>query len=298
MAYGVLPTGFSRKELATILSEIEAANIVTFGPSIIQTSASPLGQINGMMADLIAKEWELAEDTYQSYDPDQAEGSRLDTLARIRLLARGSSETDVDFRQSITNAGRARIDLQDIAGAVAGVDGVSYSQVFVNEGDVTDANGIPAHQIAVAVLGGDSALLAQTIREYTVPGIGSYGNTLIETTIDGFCRSIYLLRPTLVPVSLAIVVSRKTDNLGCPPPSLDVIAIGLWNALQGSRKLRNGDDVTLFAIRSIIEALYPGNVEVTAFTGNRGAGSVSPVVINFDEIATFALATIIVTNAP
>ena len=73
-----------------------------------------------------------AEDVYQSYDPDQAEGIRLDTLAEIRLLERAEGEADPAFRLAISNQGRAR-NIQDIARAVAGIPGVYYYHVWVND---------------------------------------------------------------------------------------------------------------------------------------------------------------------
>jgi len=43
MAYGVTPTGFSRKRLPEILADLEAANLAVFGPGVIQTAASAAG---------------------------------------------------------------------------------------------------------------------------------------------------------------------------------------------------------------------------------------------------------------
>lgn len=53
--YGVVTTGFSRKPLTVIIAELEAANIIFFGPGLIQTSQSPMGQLNGLRADAITR---------------------------------------------------------------------------------------------------------------------------------------------------------------------------------------------------------------------------------------------------
>lgn len=299
MTYGVIPTGFSRKPLAVILTEMQDAMVAQFGPGVIQTSQSPLGQLNGLMADLTAKLWELGEDVYQSYDPDQAEGLRLDTLARIRILSRGVAETDIELRQAITNAGYARFDIQDLVRAIRQVDGVTYAQVFVNDTAAADANGVAAHSIAIAVIGGSDEDIAQVARFYIAPGIGTSGNTRVDVDTDGYCRTMWLMRLTAVPVKLVIEVSRSADNMGCPPPSLLSIAEGLVAALNGDRRFINGEDVTLFAIRSIIEAMYP-NVEVVSVVADRDAidsGSAVPLAIAFDEIATFAIEDVSVVNA-
>ena len=297
--YGVVPTGFSRKPLPVILAEIEEAAVGVFGAGVIQTSQSPLGQLNGLFADLSAQLWEIAEDVYQSIDPDQAEGARLEMLARIRLLAREEGESDEDFRFAITNNGRARVDLQDLRRAVSSISGVTFVAVFVNDSDDVDSDGLDGHSVAVAVIGGDGEEIALAIREYVVPGIGTAGNVRIDAEIEGVCRSIGIVRPVAVPITLEIEVVRRADRLGCPPAALTSIGEALLESMQGDRRPVNGEDITTFMIRSSIEAAFP-NVEVTSVEGARGAGSVGamPISIGFYEIASFSLDKITVTNAP
>lgn len=288
MTYGVIPQGFNRKPLPVILAELEAAMITEFGPRVIQTPQSPLGQINGLMADLVSDLWEFAEDVYQSYDPDQAEGSRLDTLAKLRLLRRATQESDFDFRQAITNQGEARVDIQDITRAIKAVPGVTYAKVFLNESQQTDSNRLEPGTICVAVLGGDESDLVTALRSYVVPGISTYGNTYVSTTIEGFCRTFAILRPILVPVTLTVNVKAFRDNLGCPPPSALAIANSLKTAFLTTHELINGDDITHFKVRSVIESLFP-NVEVVSIVGTRPGPNQFPepiIIIDFLELAT------------
>lgn len=283
--YGILPTGFSRKPLTIILAEIEAQLITEFGPGVIQTPQSPLGQVNGLMSEVIAKLWEEAEDIYQSYDPDQAEGTRLDTLGSIRLLGRGAA-TDEQFRRAITNAGQARIDLQDISRAIAALDGVTYSFVWVNDTGEVDENGMPPGSICVAVTGGDGEEIAQAIRQYIVPGVTVFGTTLVESFIDGFCRSFRILRPIDVPVDLTITVRTRRDSLGCPPPAASAIKAAFLSALY----LLNGENVSFYRVRSVIESLF-SNVEVLSINGARDGiaqGDNQDVDIAFIERASLA----------
>ncbi|QIG74974.1 baseplate assembly protein J [Rhizobium phage RHph_I72] len=283
--YGVQPTGFVRKSLSTILAEIEASMVTEFGPGVLQTADTPLGQINGLMSDLTASLWELAEDIYQSYDPAQAEGNRLDTLASIRLLGRQVGELDMEFRQAITNEGQARIDLQDVARAVAALDGVTYYHVWANDTGAMDENLMPASSVCVAVTGGDDDDIAAAIRRYLVPGVSLYGNTLVESEIDGFCRSLRILRPIEIPVSLTITVRKTRDGSGCPPPSNDAVKAYFLSKVA----LLNGADVSHYAIRNIIENGF-SNVEVVSFVGERDS-IVSPmnqaISIGFIERAVF-----------
>lgn len=298
MPYGVIPTGFELKRLPEILAEIEAANIATFGPGVIQTAASPLGVLNGLHADIAASLWELALSVYQALDPDQAEGVNLQRIAKLRLLEKAPGESDIDFRQAITNAGRARIDMNDLAQALSAIAGVTYVQTFVNETDATDADGIPRQHVAVAILGGDDDEIAQTIRAYVVPGIGTYGNTTIETTIEGFCRSIKIIRPAEIAVEIEVDVIARPDRNGCPPPSSLAIAAGLADALTGATRPRNGQDVTEYLVRQAIESRYP-NIEVDAVRASivpASPGAV-PVSIGFFEIMLVSVDLITVAVA-
>jgi hypothetical protein len=295
--YGVVPEGFSRKPLATILAEIEAAMVTEFGPQVIQTSQSPFGQINGLMADLISQLWEFGEDVYQSYDIDQAEGTRLDGLATLRIMERSQNESDEDFRLAITNQGRARVDIADLDRALRAIDGVTYVQVWIPGNADTDEQEVPPGYVCVAILGGDPAEIATVMRLYIVPGISTYGNESISATIEGYCRTMRILRPILVPVELTVDVRVGRDPMGCPPPSLLAIRDTLYTGLLDT--LRNGDDITYYSIRKIIESAF-ANVEVISFNGKRDnewLGHNTPVVIGFVEMATVANDRITVTIA-
>ncbi len=295
--YGVVPTGFNRKSFNTVLLEVEEQMITEFGPNVIQTPQSPFGQINGLFAYLVTQLWEYAEDVYQSYDVDQAEGVRLDGLATLRLMQRSFGESDQVFRQAITNQGRARVDIADLSRALLSLEGVTYSQVWIPGNADNAEQEIPPGYIAVAVIGGDDTEIAATMRYYVVPGISTYGNTPISATIDGYCRSMHILRPVEVPVKLKVYVLARRDEMGCPPPALLAIRDTLCTAIN---KLRNGDDVTYFRVRSAIESAYP-NVEVAAFEGNRDdkwLGVQAPIQIAFQEIARVTCTDIVVEQAP
>ena len=187
--YGVTPAGFVRKPLAAILDDLEtrAASPDVFGPGVIQTPESPLGLLNAHLASIAATAWEIAEATYQSLDPSQAEGARLDMLAKLRILARASGEQDDTLRTDMLNAGRANIDISDLVRAVRNTPGVVWSQVWVNDTAYGDADGQESHSISIAAIGGGDDALAAIFRAYVAPGISSHGNHPVQTVVDGFC---------------------------------------------------------------------------------------------------------------
>ena len=276
--YGVTPLGFRRKELATVLAEIEDLAIQIFGPEVIQTAQSPLGQLNGLYANLTTGVWELAEDIYQSFDADQSEGVNLDRIAKLRLIARTVGEGDVDLRRAITNLDRANIDVQDLVRAVKAVEGVSYAYAFVNDGDETDARGITPHAISVAVLGGDDAAVAGVIRRYVVPGVSTSGTHIVETAIDGLCRSIRFTRVTEIPISLAVKVREVDSPCACQPPSVtairDTLAAGLTEC-----PLINGETLTQHRVSVALSAMP--NVQLVSVEAQRPGGAFSPLPFGF-----------------
>lgn len=278
MTYGVSPTGFNRPRVPELLAEIEEKARGIFGAGVIQTAQSPLGQINGLYAHLSAILWEHAEDVYQSYDPDQAEGIRLDQIAKLRLLNRAVGELDPDLRRAITNLDRANIDVQDLVRAVKAVEGVSYAYAFVNDGDETDARGITPHAISVAVLGGDDAAVAGVIRRYVVPGVSTSGTHIVETAIDGLCRSIRFTRVTEIPISLVVKVREVDSPCACQPPSVtairDTLAAGLTEC-----PLINGETLTQHRVSVALSAMP--NVQLVAVEAQRPGGAFSPLPFGF-----------------
>lgn len=297
MTYGVIPTGWKKKPLAVILAEREQANIDMFGSSVIQTPESPLGQINAILAEAEAEQWEVGEDVYQSYDVDEAEGIRLDALARLRLVQRAVGELDASLAQAIHNKGVANTRDADFYRDITNITGVTYARIFSNDTDAIDANGMDPHSVAVAAIGGDDTEIALTARRYIVPGISSFGNLAVNTLIDGFCRTIYLIRPLPVTVNVEIDVTRSNDDFGCPPPALTAIAQGFVTNMTGANRPANGVDITTHLVRTAVTCSFP-NVEVSAVRVSRDSDPVgpAPLAIAFLEIADIALANVTVAE--
>ncbi len=286
--YGIQPTGYVRKPLAIILAELEAAMITEFGPGVIQTSQSPFGQLNGLMADLVAKIDEHNLDLYQSFDPDQAEGVRLDILGNIRLVNRNTMN-DFEYRKVISNAGVARIDIQDIAQALKNINGVTFSRVFINDTGEFDDNDFKTGSLAISVIGGNDDEIGDVLRKYVVPGIKTYGNTRIESSEDGYCRSYMVIRPILIPVTLNVQVSLFRSTSFCPPPSLTSIRetlVTLWNETR-----YNGKGVSEFTVRSLLESEYEG-LEVVRLSATRDGLPVDNLVSSDVDISFFEIASL------
>lgn len=282
--YGVTAQGYVRKPLAAIKAELEARLRTEFGSDLILSPQSPMGQLVGLVADMISEADLRNLDVYQSYDPDQAEGDRLTALAALRRLARAGRDDDA-MRAAITFEGQNRSDVQDLTEALRSVSGVTYAQVFLNEtGSITNPEFGPA-TVTAAVIGGADMDIAGVLLRYVAPGITTYGNTEVVTIKDGYARGLWIVRPITVPVTLTVnvreVASRRNDPMPTETDMEQAIAEG-WAALR-----LNGMPVTPYRIRSILESRF-STVEFLSLVGERDevAGLTNgAIAIDFLEIA-------------
>lgn len=279
MIYGVVPTGFSRKPLPVVLDELQDAMVALFGPGVIQTSQSPLGLLNGLFADVTGETLEIVEDTYQSFDVDQAEGPRLDMLGKLRRMKRGDDEGDTDFRVRITNAGQADIKLTANVTRLKDLDGVDWASAAENAAPTTSDKGMPPFSVAYAVVGGDDEEVGAKVYQLSVPGIALYGNTEISLTIDGFCRPVRFIRPIDVPIRVEIDVRHVPDACNCAPPSIGTIQEFVIAAFAGTCGYRNGDTVS--KDRVAVEAARIGDLKIVEVRVARASD-----LIVMDEIET------------
>lgn len=281
--YGVQPTGYVRKPLAEVLAEIETDMIELFGPGVIQTSQSVLGQLNGLVADLVSEIDEQNLDVYQSYDPDQAEGLRLDSLGKLRIVTRADDQSDSDYRKAITNEGVTRYEIADLETSLSAVTGVTFAKIYVNESGATFDYGQPTGSVAAVVDGGEDSDVAEVLHKYVIPGIFTYGENVINAEINGVCRALNVTRPDHVEVTLQVDGVVSEDRSECPSPPEAAIQVLIEEGWLATRT--NGMNVTHRNIRSFVEAVYP-DVEITSVSGSRDAGApASSVEIEFDEIA-------------
>lgn len=198
--YGVIPTGFSNKTLDVLLAEIEQKNADRFGSDIVQDDKSPLGQFNGLFADIVSDVWETFKEVYQSFDVDGAEGPRLDIIAKFQRLQRLSGELDVNFRTRITNEGKADIKLSKRINDLAAIDGVTFAWIIENSSHEVNEYGMPPNSVAHAVIGGEDEEVAAMVYENAIGGIGLFGDYPVSIEADGFCRTIDFIRPVEVPI--------------------------------------------------------------------------------------------------
>ena len=83
MAFGLLSTGFSRKRLSDIVSDLEAALQASLGITIRLDSKSILGKLVGTFAQPTSDVWELAQSVHEAFYPSTSEGTSLDNVSEL-----------------------------------------------------------------------------------------------------------------------------------------------------------------------------------------------------------------------
>jgi len=106
MSYGLTTSGFSKKPLSIIKTEIEDALKTLFGPYINVLPSSVFGNITSVFSDREDQLWNGWEDTYDSQYPASAEGVSLDGVCSItgttRSPATYSTVTEALFGTATT----------------------------------------------------------------------------------------------------------------------------------------------------------------------------------------------------
>ncbi len=108
-------------------------------------------------------------------------------------------------RQATSTANPSLTVLEGMAGAIAKLTGVTKVQPYENDGDTTDANGLPGHSNSMVVVGGTDTDIADTIALRKTPGSQTYGSTPI-VVVDSRGVPITINFGRAVPATVAVVV--------------------------------------------------------------------------------------------
>lgn len=208
------------------------------------------------------------------------------------------AETDNALRSRWSRSmyNRASAMVEAVQAAVYDVDGVTFSLVYENTGDTTDAAGRPPHSIEVVVDGGNDDAIAKAIWKTRAAGITTYGAQSGSTyDSQGVLRTEHFSRPTQIPVYLSVVV---TEN---PEKALSSAALVLIKqaVVAKGNSIGIGTDVILQSF------FYPimtaasnavGYIQLTASTDGVSY-SADNIIISPREVATFSIENVTVEVA-
>jgi uncharacterized phage protein gp47/JayE len=117
------------------------------------------------------------------------------------------SDAELRVRQAVSTANPSQTVLDGTVGGVANLEGVTKVRGYENDTGSTDGNGIPAHSISIAVVGGDAEEIAQEILLHKTPGTGTFGDTS-ELVYDahGMPNTINFERPDPATIDVTITI--------------------------------------------------------------------------------------------
>lgn len=257
---GLTSTGFQRKTLAEIKSEMEESLRSKLGRGINLLPPSVLATIVGIMAEKNGEVWELAEAIYNSQYPDTATGTSLDNVVSLIGLTRLQATKSTSLKQlffgtigtvvpagllvSVAGNPQGIFELDSAVTLVAGADEVQKINF-----SATPTNGsfaIKYFDQETSLLGfGSSASNVQTalqaltgLTDVTVTGSFASGFTVTFGGLDGKQNQPTLLitQNTLVDNVTPVAVSVAVLTEGVPQGQGVMVSqnTGVLNAPRGS----------------------------------------------------------------
>lgn len=204
-------------------------------------------------------------------------------------------ETDTELRERFRNSKfvQSANIIESLIDALSNVAGVSDVKVYENDTNLTSTEGVPPKSFMPVVLGGLPTDIGTAIWTNKPTGISSTGNTTVQIVDSiGFVHPISFKRPTEVPIYITIDISSTGELAG------DAAATIRQNVVDyGETTCFIGDDVIYSRFYTPVNAV-PGH-QVNSLkigTSPSPTGTVN-VVINFDQVATFLPANVIVTQS-
>ncbi len=176
--FGISNTGFKRKRLDQLLSELDAEVKSIFGDNFNTSPESPDGQINGLISESNANLWEIAEEAYNAFNPSAVTGVTLSNLVQLNGITR-----------SPATSSRANLTITGTAGTIIPTGSlISTSDTadqFSTEIDVTLDSGGNGTVFASAILTGPISALAGSLTVIDTPITGWDTVTNIADAIEG-----------------------------------------------------------------------------------------------------------------
>ena len=228
---GITSSGFDRETFTNIQDSIKQAFIDSLGATVNTNPETVIGHMVDLYSVALDDVWHLFEELHANKDIRNLEGVSLDNMAEsTRLMLRFSGESDADFINRITNLAQGGNLYGNIMNALYNVPNVTLATILYNDGNVTNAAGIPSHSWAVVVDGGSDADIASELIRYHAGGTGLFGNTSVNATDDqGYCRAVKFTRAEPLNITIRVKLAPNSSPCSnCKP--LDTK--GIYNTLK------------------------------------------------------------------
>lgn len=247
MTFGLTSTGFLKKRLADLTSELEADFQTAFGAAVKITGDSVMGQLIGIFAERLAEVWELGEAVYGAAYPDSADGVPLDHAVAITGHSRlGATYSTVTVTCGTNGVSPVTLPVgRQIRVTATGATFETTEEVEIPAGGtvdvecratVTGALAAPAGtltEIVTPVSGWDTATNAADAEvgrdQETDADLRIRRRTTLQIAQAGGVAAIEARLLELSGVEFAGVAENRTDTTdgnGRPPHSIEAVVLG------------------------------------------------------------------------
>lgn len=205
------------------------------------------------------------------------------------------SDGELRERQKISTAMNALTTADALVARVSQLPGVGRCQIYVNDTNTTDANGVPGHSFSMVVQGGDPQQIGDTIALTKDVGSGTYGSTtVIATDANGHDMPISFSILQTVPIYVQLQIHQLPDFSDASVQSIinslvsfvNGLAIGedvYYNWMLAAAQLCDSTR-TSFVVKSLVQG--------TALTSMAAAD----IVIAYNQAATLDPANIQISS--
>jgi uncharacterized phage protein gp47/JayE len=212
-------------------------------------------------------------------------------------------ETDAQLkaRQAISTELPSNTLLAGTKAALKVVPDVTRSEVYENDTDSADSNGLDPHSIWAVVEGGDVNVIAQAIYDNKGPGCGLNGTTTVVLTLDAVhakTASVKFSRPGSTSIYATIEYTALANWNSAMATAIHAAILLYLNSLSIGEKVTRS---ALFAIAmSICPDIYNPAFSITAVKLGTSATptGTADITITFDHVCASTTDKIIVQVTP
>ncbi len=202
-------------------------------------------------------------------------------------------ESDGDLRLrrelELSQAGQSTIDA--IRASLLEVEDVTAVTVFVNNTDVTDADGVPPHAVEAMVQGGLNQDIFDELLANVAAGIVTFGNTSgTSTDSQGTVHDMKFSRAVEIPIYVVLGVKKDARTYPVTGDTLIKESIVEWGDVQDTGKdaVPSGIGAQAFAVTGVLEVTYIGISTVSIATPTTWAATTvyvsNNVVVNAGRV--------------
>jgi uncharacterized phage protein gp47/JayE len=180
-------------------------------------------------------------------------GSAVETNEELR------TRRELELAQS----GSSPVDA--LRAALLEVEDVTAVTVFVNNTDVTDADGIPPHAVEAMVMGGENQDIFDALLANVAAGIATYGapaGLQTGTALDsqGTAHTMKFSRPEEIPIYVVMGVTKNAKTYPTTGDALIKEAIVTWGDAQDTGKdaVPSGIIAQAFGVTGVLAVTYIG----------------------------------------